>query len=86
LSVLYITGVELGKVLGDGPRQSGGIIEQVTGNLVQGPALAKVAANLLNQYVLTYTVPDGVKLNEKLSLTTTRKGVKLIAPSKLPDK
>jgi hypothetical protein len=86
LSVLYLTGVELGKVLGDGPRQSGGMIEQVTGNIVQGPALSKIANHLLNQYVLTYTVPDGVKLNEKFSLSTTRKGVKLLAPTRLPDK
>jgi hypothetical protein len=86
LHVVYLAGVELGKVLGDGPRQSGGMIEQVTGNMALGPALAKVATNLLNQYVLTYTVPDGVKLNEKLSLSTTRKGVKLLVASKLPDK
>jgi hypothetical protein len=86
LSVIYVTGVELGKVLGDGPRQSGGIIEQVTGNGALAPMVAKVADNLRNQYMLTYTVPDGVKLNEKLSLSTSRKGVKLIAPSRLPDK
>ena len=86
LSVVYLAGVELGKVLGDGPKQSGGMIEQVTGNLALSPTLKKVADNLLNQYVLTYTVPDGVKLNEKLSLSTTRKGVKLLAPTKLPDK
>ena len=86
LSVLYVTGIELGKVLGDGPRQSGGMIDRVTGQVVQGPALAKIAANLLNQYVLTYTVPDGVKPNEKLALTTSRKGVKLLAPTKLPQK
>ena len=86
LSVVYLTGVDLGKVLGDGPKQSGGVIEQVTGQVVLGPTLKKVADNLLNQYVLTYTIPDGVKLNEKLSLSTTRKGVKLLAPAKLPDK
>ena len=86
LNVVYLTGVELGKVLGDGPKQSGGMIEQVTGNMALSPALAKVAANLLNQYVLTYTVPDGVKLHERLSLSTTRKGVKILAPTKLPDK
>ena len=86
LSVVYISGVELGKVLGDGPKQSGGMIEQVNGHLVLGPTLAKIADNLLHQYVLTYIIPDGVKLNEKLSLSTTRKGVKLLAPSRLPDK
>ena len=73
-------------MLGDGPKQSGGMIEQVTGSMALGPALTKVADNLLNQYVLTYTIPDGVKLNEKLQLSTSRKGVKLLAPTKLPDK
>ena len=86
LSVIYVTGVELGRVLGDGPAQSGGMIEQVTGNGALAPAIAKLADNLRYQYVLTYTVPDGVKPNEKLSLSTSRKGVKLIAPTRLPDK
>jgi len=53
LSVVYLTGVELGKVLGDGPKQSGGMIERVNGNVVLGPVLAKIADNLLHQYVLT---------------------------------
>ena len=86
LSVLYITGVEMGKVLGDGPRQSGGMIQKANGTAAVGPALAKIADNLMNQYVLTYTIPDGVKLNERMSLSTSRKGVTLIAPSRLPDK
>ena len=86
LSVVYVTGIELGRVLGDGPRHSGGTIEQVTGNSALGPAIARIADNLLNQYELTYTLPEGVKSNERLSLSTTRKGVKLIAPSRLPDK
>ena len=86
LSVVYVTGVGLGRVLGDGPRQSGGIIEQVTGNVALPSAIAKVAATLRHQYVLTYTLPDGVKPNERLSLSTTRKGVKLMAPTRVPDK
>jgi len=36
--------------------------------------------------VLTYTIPDGVKLSDRLSLTTSRKDVKLLAPTRLPDK
>jgi hypothetical protein len=86
LSVLYITGVELGKVLGDGPKQSGGMMQRANGTASVGPALAKIADNLMNQYVLTYTIPDGVKLNERVSLSTSRKGVTLIAPSRLTDK
>lgn len=86
LSVLYVTGFDLGKVLGDGPRQSGGLIQQVVGNAPIGPVLAKIADHLLHQYVLTYNIPDGVKPNDKLSLSTSRKGVTLLAPSRLPDK
>ena len=86
LNVVYLTGVELGKVLGDGPRQSGGLIEQVTGQVALGPTLKKVADNLLNQYVLTYTLPDGVKPSDRFSLSTSRKGVKLLAPTRLPDR
>jgi hypothetical protein len=48
--------------------------------------LAKIADALLKQYVLTYTLPDGVKPNDKLSLTTSRKGITLLAPSRIPDK
>jgi hypothetical protein len=86
LSVVFLAGINLGKVLGDGPKQSGGMIEQVNGNVALAPVMAKIADNLLHQYVLTYTIPDGVKLNERLSLSTTRKDVKLLAPTRIPDK
>ena len=86
LSVVYLRGVELGKVLGDGPKRSGGMAQDVSGGVALGPVLAKIAQNLLNQYVLTYTLPDGTKPNERFELTTTRKGVTLIAPTRLPDK
>jgi hypothetical protein len=86
LNVVYLTGVDLGIVLGDGPKQSGGIIERVNGHLMLGPSITKIADTLLNQYVLTYTIPDGVKLSDRFSLTTSRKGVKLLAPTRIPDK
>jgi len=86
LNVLYITGIELGKVLGDGPKQSGGMVQQAGSGLAIGPALSKIADNLMHQYVLTYNLPDGVKMNEKLSLATSRKGVTILAPSRLPEK
>jgi hypothetical protein len=86
LNVVYLTGLDLGKVLGDGPKQSGGTIQTVNGNVTIGPVVAKIADSLLHQYVLTYNIPDGVKLNEKLSLSTSRKGVTLLSPSRLPDK
>jgi hypothetical protein len=59
---------------------------QIGGGVVPGPVLAKLADSLLHQYALTYTLPDGVKPNEKLALTTSRKGVTLVAPARIPDK
>lgn len=84
LSVLYLTGIELGKVLGDGPKRSGGMTQQFSVAVPPGPILARIADSLLHQYVLTYTLPDGVKPDEKFSLTTTRKDVTLLAPTRLP--
>ena len=85
LHVVHLAGIELGQVLGDGPKRSGGTVQQITGGVVPGPVLAKIADALLKQYVLTYTLPDGVKPNDRLSLTTSRKGITLLAPSRIPD-
>ena len=86
LHVIYLSGLQLGQVLGDGPKQSGGTTEQIGGGVVPGRVLAKIADHLQHQYVITYTLPDGVKPNEKLSLTTSRKGLTLLAPSRIPVK
>ena len=86
LNVVHLTSTQLGQVLGDGPKRSGGTSHPITGGIVQDAVLAKVADTLLHQYMLTYTLPDGVKRNERFSLSTSRKGVTLIAPSRLPDK
>jgi hypothetical protein len=86
LSVVYLRGVELGKVLGDGPKRSGGMAQDVSAGVALGPVLDKIAQNLLHQYVLTYTLPEGTKPNERFELTTSRKGVTLLAPSRVPDK
>ena len=86
LHVLYVINVELGKVLVEGPKQSGGMTQQVGRGVPVAPVLAKITDVLTNQYVLTYTIPDGVKLSDRLSLTTSRKDVRLLAPTRLPDK
>jgi len=41
---------------------------------------------LKRQYVIEYTLPDGVKPSERLSVTVKRKGVTLRAPTRVPDK
>lgn len=84
--VLFYSGITTGKVLAEGPRQSGGTAQEFgSGNGIT-PAMAKIVDNLMHQYVLTYTLPDGVKPNEKVALTTSRKGVSLTAPTRLPDR
>jgi hypothetical protein len=82
LNALFVSGA--GLVLGDGPRLTGGRIERVTASLSIGPAITNITTPLLNQYVLTYTLPAGVKASDRLSVSTTRFGVTLLAPSRLP--
>jgi hypothetical protein len=86
LSVVHLTGIQLGPVLGDGPKRSGGMMQQISAGAVPRSILAAIAGNLLHQHVLTYALPDAVKPNEKFSLTTSRKGLTLLAPSRLPDR
>jgi hypothetical protein len=86
LNVVYITGADLGQVLGDGPKESGGRIEEASTGQGIGPAVARIADSLLNQYRLTYTLPDGVKMSDRLNVTTSRKGIKLTSPSRIADR
>ena len=75
--------LNLAQVLGDGARESGGRHDQVVSTTLV-PALEHVADELLNQYAITCTLPPGLKPTDKLSVSTTRKGVKLQAPARLP--
>jgi hypothetical protein len=89
VNVVYRTGADLGPVLFDGMKQMGGLAEQVpqvgqTDSFT--PAAARLADGLLHQYVLSYSLPDGVKMSDKITVETTRKDVKLIAPSRIPNK
>lgn len=73
----------LAQVLGDGAKESGGRHDQVVAN-THARALEQLADELLHQYEITYTLPDGVPPNEKLSVSSKRKGVTVRAPSRLP--
>ena len=74
----------LAAVLGDGARESGGHHDQVVAT-THAKALEQLADELLHQYEITYTLPDGVKPSDKLSVSAKRKGVTLRAPSRLPN-
>ena len=75
--------LNLAQVLGDGAAESGGRHDQVISNTLV-PALEQVAAELLNQYQITYVRPQGGKPNDKISVTSKRKGVTVRAPARLP--
>jgi hypothetical protein len=81
---IYYQTAGIGLVLGDSPRESGGTIERVGSVNAIPPAVKKLTDVLLAQYELTYALPDGVKPNDRVSITTARSGVKLLAPSRLP--
>jgi hypothetical protein len=86
LNVVYLSGADLGQVLGDGPKESGGRIEEAATGQSIAAAAVRIADSLLNQYLLTYTLPDGVKMSDRLSVTTSRKGLRLTSPSRIADR
>jgi hypothetical protein len=71
------------QVLGDGSKESGGRHDQVVSTTLV-PALVRIADELLSQYSVTCVLPAGVKPNDKLSISTKRKGAKIQAPARLP--
>ena len=75
--------LNLGQVLGDGARESGGRHDQVVSTTLV-PALERVADELLLQYAVTCVLPQSTKPTDRLSVSTTRKGVKLQTPARLP--
>ena len=74
---------ELQQVLGDETKASGGRHDVVAITAVN-LAAEGIATVLANQYEISYTLPDGVKPNERLQVSTKRKNVTLLAPSRMP--
>ena len=74
------------QVLGDGPKQSGGRRIEVPSTGAFPQALQQIADELLAQYMITYTLPDGVKPDKRFSISSKRRGLTLRAPSAIPDR
>jgi hypothetical protein len=74
------------QVLGDGPKQSGGRRIEVTTTAAMPKVLLQIANELLAQYAITYTLPDGVKPDRRFNASVKRRGVSLRAPSTISDK
>ncbi len=70
--------------IADGPSQSGGRrIPIVTLEGFQA-GLKQVADDLSSQYLITYTLPDGVKASDRIGVSLKKAGVTLQAPSRVP--
>lgn len=74
--------LDINRVLGDGPKQSGGRHVEIGGLGGTIPELQAVAAELRHQYQITYLVPAGERLDQKMSVSTKRRGVSVRAPAR----
>lgn len=72
-----------GQVLGDGPKQSGGRQWPVNALTAVPKAMMSIANDLSNQYKVTYTLPADAEGSDRLSLTTSRRGLTLRAPTRI---
>ena len=76
--------MHLQRVLGDGPKQTGGRHQQIVASAGALQALQNLAAELTSQYRITYTLPAGAKRSEKLNVSVRRKDLVVRAPARLP--
>jgi hypothetical protein len=75
--------LQLGEVLGEGPKQTGGWREEIVAAPGLVPGLQRIAAELKNQYALEYARPPKGKPLEKLDVSVKRRGLNLRAPTKV---
>jgi hypothetical protein len=81
---LLQSNMHLQRVLGDGPKQSGGRQQSIVAAPGFIMSLQNLASELIGQYRITYTLPPGVKRAERLNVSVKRKGLTVRAPAKLP--
>lgn len=82
-SALLQENLNLQKVLGDGPKQSGGRhmeIAPTTGSLID---LQNLASELLQQYRVSYTLPAGMRPSDRIAVSVTRRGLSVRAPTRV---
>ena len=75
---------DLSRVLGDGPKQSGGRRRDVLAAQAVQNEIQQVARDLLRQYAVTYARPAGAGTPGSLDVAIARRGVKAVAPSRAP--
>jgi hypothetical protein len=73
----------LGRVLGDGPKESGGRRREVLATGAVLDEVQQVATELRNQYVIAYARPAGSS-PQRLQVVSRRAGVSVTAPTRAP--
>jgi VWFA-related protein len=76
--------LNLAIVLGDGSKESGGRHEQVVSTTLI-TSMEQIADELLHQYEIRYSLPEGAKPSDKISVSSKRKGVTVHAPTRKPN-
>jgi len=71
-------------VIAEGTERTGGRRDQVLAESGIPDRLRQMADELLHQYLVTYSTPDRLVPPERLSVSTSRAGVTLRAPTRLP--
>jgi VWFA-related protein len=72
------------QVIGDGPERSGGRRIPILALPGFGDGLQQVADDLKNQYLITYTLPDGVTPSDRVRVSLAKPGTVLRAPTHVP--
>ena len=72
------------QVIGDGSAQSGGRRIPILALPGFADGLQQVADDLENQYLITYTLPDGVKPSDRVTVLVEKPGATLRAPKRVP--
>jgi len=75
---------QMAMMFDDGVTDTGGRVQEFT--VAEGieTAAKEIVDELLNQYVISYTLPPGVEPNERLDVSVERRGVSLRAPRRIP--
>jgi hypothetical protein len=76
--------VERDRVLNEGPKQSGGLRVSLLRLEAFPPALERIRAELLNEYMVTYTMPEGSRSDGRITISPKRKGLTVRAARQLP--
>jgi hypothetical protein len=73
---------QLEHVIGDGPKESGGVRRDVIATQAVLTTVQQIGRDLVSQLAVSYVGPPGKNGQRNLSVSTSRRGVKITAPTR----